>query len=435
MAERADEGSRRLWEAAGRVLPGGVNSPVRSFRAVGGVPRFIARGQGARVWDVDGVEYLDLVGSWGPLILGHADPEVVAAVQAQAARGTSYGAPTELEVELAEQIVAAIPSVEKVRLVNSGTEAAMTAVRLARGYTGRPRLVKFVGCYHGHVDSLLVRAGSGALTLGVPDSAGIPPGVAADTIALPYNDLGAAEEAFDRWGREVAAVIVEPVAGNMGCVPPEPGFLEGLRRLVDRHGALLIFDEVITGFRLAYGGAQSLYGVMPDLTCLGKVIGGGLPVGAVGGRAEVMDHLAPAGPVYQAGTLSGNPLAVAAGLATLARLRRPGVYEALARRGERLAGALREAAAACGLPVTVNQVGSLLTLFFTPGPVRDHEGALRADTARFARFFHAMLDRGVLLPPSPFECWFVSLAHGDAEIDAVAAAARESLAAVADGEG
>src|SRR5690606_18323065 len=391
---------------AQRVIPGGVNSPVRAFRAVGGVPLFFARGAGAHLYDLDGNSYIDYVGSWGPLILGHAHPGVVAAVQETAARGTSFGAPNLAELRLAELIVAAVPSVERVRLVNSGTEATMSALRLARAYTGRHRIIKFAGCYHGHVDSLLVQAGSGATTLGVPDSPGVTPAVAADTLLAPYNDLQAVEALFAAHGQEIAAIIVEPVAGNMGLVPPRPGFLEGLRELTARHGALLIFDEVITGFRVAYGGAQSLYGVQPDLTCLGKVIGGGMPIGAYGGRADIMDMISPAGPVYQAGTLSGNPLAAAAGVATLEALQQDGVYARLAELGRRLAEGLAEQARRTGVPAQVAQVGSCVGFFFAQEPVVDYDSARRADVRRYGAFFHKMLARGVYLPPAQFETMF-----------------------------
>ncbi|OGK83854.1 MAG: glutamate-1-semialdehyde-2,1-aminomutase [Candidatus Rokubacteria bacterium GWC2_70_16] len=409
-------------------MPGGVNSPVRAFRGVGGSPFFVARAEGARLVDVDGRSYIDFLGSWGPLILGHAAPAVVRAVTAAAKHGTSYGAPTGAEVEMAERISRAVPSMEMVRLVSSGTEAAMSAIRLARGATGREVIIKFDGCYHGHADSLLVKAGSGGATFGVPDSLGVPQALAALTLALPFNDLPAVERAMAERGREVAAVVVEPVAGNMGVVPPAPGYLQGLRRLCTQHGALLLFDEVITGFRVAWGGAQALYGVRPDLTCLGKIIGGGLPVGAYGGSRELMGRIAPLGGVYQAGTLSGNPLAVAAGLATLRALEAPGVYERLERLGARLEQGIREGAAAVGAPVTVNRVGSMLTCFFTEGPVTDYASARRADTARYARYFHAMLARGVFLAPSQFEAAFVSLAHTDADLAQVGRACREAMA-------
>jgi glutamate-1-semialdehyde 2,1-aminomutase len=422
--------SLSLFEAAQRVIPGGVNSPVRAFRAVGGAPFFVKRAQGSRIWDVDGRSYIDLLGSWGPLILGHAPTEVVEAVIEAVREGTSYGAPTPREVEMAELLTRAVPSMEMVRLVSSGTEAAMSAIRLVRGFTGREAIVKFDGCYHGHADSLLVKAGSGGATFSLPDSQGVPAALASLTITLPFNDLQAVSAAFEARGREIAAVVVEPVAGNMGVVPPAPGFLEGLRRLTAEHGALLIFDEVITGFRVAYGGAQALYGVTPDLTCLGKIIGGGLPVGAYGGRRELMERVAPLGGVYQAGTLSGNPLAVAAGLATLKRLFDPSAYARLEALGRRLQEGIEEAARAAGVPVTVNRVGSMLTAFFTEGPVTDYASAKRSDTARYGRFFHAMLERGVFLAPSQFEAAFISLAHSDADLNASASAALESLLAI-----
>ena len=421
--------SKSLFEAACRRIPGGVNSPVRAFRGVGGDPFFVAYGKGARIWDVDGRSYLDFLGSWGPLILGHAAPSVVAAITEAAARGTSYGAPTGLEVEMAEAITAAYPSIELVRLVSSGTEAAMSAIRLARGATGRPLLVKFDGCYHGHVDSLLVKAGSGGATFSIPDSAGVPEPLAQLTLTAPFNDLDAVRAIFRERGREIAAVIVEPVAGNMGVVPPRPGFLEGLRELTLAHDAVLIFDEVITGFRVAYGGAQELYGVHADLTCLGKVIGGGLPVGAYGGSRRLMSHVAPLGSVYQAGTLSGNPLAVAAGLATLAQLRDRDVYKRLDALGGELERGLRNAAEQANVPMTVNRVGSMLTAFFCGGPVTDYASAKRSDTKRYARYFHAMLERGVFLAPSQFEAAFVSLAHTDADIALAARATAQALAA------
>jgi len=411
-------------------MPGGVSSPARSFRAVGVPPLVLARGQGARVWDADGREYIDYLMAFGPLILGHAHPLVVEAVREAVARGTAFGATTALEVELARLVCQALPAVEMVRFVNSGTEATMSAVRLARAYTGRSKVVKFEGCYHGHVDGLLARAGSGVATLSLPDSPGVPPSYAQETIVLPYNDLAAVEEAFRRRGEEIAAVIVEPVAANMGVVPPAPGFLEGLRRLTAAHGALLIFDEVVTGFRLCYGGAQTLYGVSPDITCLGKVIGGGLPVGAYGGRREVMSLVAPEGPVYQAGTLSSNPLAMAAGIATLRLLREEDAYQRLEVLAARLEEGLREAVAWAGVPATVQRVGSMLTLFFSPGPVRDYASARACDTGRFARFFARMLERGVLLPPSQFEAWFLSLAHGEEEVATTLEAARAALKAL-----
>jgi len=425
------ERSKALFERAQRVIPGGVNSPVRAYRAVGSDPPFIARGVGPRVHDADGNEYIDYVGSWGPLILGHCDPGVLGAVAAAAAAGTSFGAPTALEVELAEALCEALPSLERVRMVNSGTEAAMSALRLARAATGRVRVLKFEGCYHGHADSLLVGAGSGVATLGIPGSPGVPEAFVELTVQAPYNDLAAAALAFERWGDSLACVIVEPVAGNMGCVPPEPGFLQGLRELCDRAGTLLVFDEVMTGFRVAWGGAQLRYGVAPDLTCLGKVVGGGLPAAAFGGRADLMCQLAPEGPVYQAGTLSGNPLAVAAGLETLRRLREPGAYEALESMTQRLTQGLAERADAAGVAFTTAAVGGMFGFFFHPGPVRSFADAREADAASFRQFFHAMLDGGVFLAPSPFEAGFVSLAHGDAEIEATLATAEGALRAAA----
>ena len=419
--------SESLFHSAQRLIPGGVNSPVRAFRGVGGTPFFVASARGARIEDVDGRSYIDFLGSWGPLILGHAAPAVVEALSEAARRGTSYGAPTAAEVEMAELITRAVPSMEMVRLVSSGTEAAMSAIRLARGATGRDLVVKFDGCYHGHADSLLVKAGSGGVTFGVPDSRGVPASLAALTMALPFNDLAAASRFMDDRGQEVAVVVVEPVAGNMGVVPPAAGFLAGLRELCTRHGALLLFDEVITGFRVAYGGAQALYGVRPDLTCLGKIIGGGLPVGAYGGRRDLMEQVAPLGGVYQAGTLSGNPLAVAAGMATLRALEDPASYRRLETLGARLASGLAEAARRAGVPLTVNRVGSMLTGFFTGEPVVDLVSAKRSDTARYGRFFHGMLERGVFLAASQFEAAFVSLAHTEEDLDSAARAATETL--------
>jgi glutamate-1-semialdehyde 2,1-aminomutase len=402
--------SESLFQRALKVIPGGVNSPVRAFRGVGGTPPFIARGQGAHILDVDGREYIDYVGSWGPLLLGHRHPEILAALDDALKIGTSFGAPTEREVELAEAICEAVPSIEMVRLVNSGTEATMSAIRVARGFTGRDLIVKFEGCYHGHLDSLLVKAGSGVATLGLPDSPGVPKSFSDTTIALPFNSAAAVEQAFQAHQGKIAGVIVEPVVGNMGCVPPAPGYLAALREITTRNGALLIFDEVMTGFRVAFRGAQQLYGIRPDLTTLGKVIGGGLPIGAYGGRAEIMERVAPSGPIYQAGTLSGNPLAVAAGLAMLRHLKaHPEVYQRL----ERSAAAL---AAAAPKGVTVNRVGSMITLFFNEGPVTDWESAKKSDTKRFAKFFHALLENGVYWPPSQFEAAFVSAAHSDDDI-------------------
>jgi len=423
--------SESLFKTAQRVIPGGVNSPVRAFKGVGGSPFFVARAEGARLVDEDGRVYIDFLGSWGPLILGHAAPAVVEVLAETARRGTSYGAPTAQEVEMAERISRAVPTMEMVRLVSSGTEAAMSAIRLARGATGRDRIVKFDGCYHGHADSLLVKAGSGGATFGVPDSAGVPAALAALTLALPFNDLAAVSRALESRRGEVAAVLVEPVAGNMGVVPPAPGFLAGLRELCTRHGALLIFDEVITGFRVAFGGAQALYSVRPDLTCLGKIIGGGLPVGAYGGPRDLMSKVAPLGVVYQAGTLSGNPLAVAAGLATLRALEDPAAYDRLDRLGALFQRGITEAAAAAGIPVTVNRVGSMLTAFFSDGPVTDYASARRADTARYARFFHGMLERGVYLAPSQFEAAFVSLAHSEQDLETAARACREAMESLA----
>jgi glutamate-1-semialdehyde 2,1-aminomutase len=423
--------SQRLFAAAERLMPGGVNSPVRAFRAVGGQPFFVARAQGARVWDVDGRSYLDFVGSWGPLILGHAAPAIVDAVIEAARKGTSYGAPTPGEVELAEAITAAVPSMEMLRLVSSGTEAAMSAIRVARGATGRDLIVKFDGCYHGHADSLLVKAGSGGATFSVPDSRGVPEAVARLTLTAPFNDLAAVRDLFRRHGDAIAAVIVEPVAGNMGVVAPRPGFLAGLAELTATSGSLLVFDEVITGFRVAYGGAQALYGVRPDLTILGKIIGGGLPVAAYGGRRDVMAHVSPLGGVYQAGTLSGNPLAVAAGLAMLRALREPDVYARLEALSARLESGLIAAAEKAAVPVRVNRVGSMLTAFFCADPVTDYASARRADTSRYARFFAGMRERSIALAPSQFEAAFVSLAHTDQDIAQAAAAAAETLANLA----
>ncbi len=414
--------SEALLERARRVIPGGVNSPVRAFKGVGGTPRFIARGQGSRVFDVDGNEYIDYVGSWGPLLLGHRPAAVMEALAGVLEIGTSFGAPTEREIRMAERIREAMPSMEMVRLVNSGTEATMSALRVARGFTGRELTVKFEGCYHGHVDSLLVKAGSGVATLGLPDTAGVPAAFAETTVALPFNSIAAVESAFAKQGDRIASVIVEPVAGNMGCIPPAPGFLEALRELCTKHGALLIFDEVMTGFRVALGGAQERYGIRPDLTTIGKVIGGGLPIAAYGGRADVMSKVAPAGPIYQAGTLSGNPLAVSAGLAMLDSLiGHPEVYETLES---------RTAALCAGPPegVTVNRVGSMFTWFFTDEPVTDYESAKKSDTARFGQFFHHMLERGVYLAPSQFEAGFVSAAHTEEDIDLTVAAARSFFA-------
>jgi glutamate-1-semialdehyde 2,1-aminomutase len=407
--------SKNLLLRAQQVIPGGVNSPVRAFRAVGGTPIFIREAAGSRVVDADGKKYIDYIASWGPMILGHGHPDVVAAIREAAGRGTSYGAPTALEIGMAERIVSAFPSIKMVRMVSSGTEATMTAIRLARGWTGRDKIVKFTGCYHGHADSLLVKAGSGVATLGIPGSPGIPRCLAELTIPLPFNDADAVRDAFARSGGEIACIIVEPVAGNMGVVPPRPGFLETLREVTRASGALLIFDEVITGFRLAYGGWQTLSGIVPDLTCLGKIIGGGLPVGALGGRREIMEHLAPTGPVYQAGTLSGNPLAMSAGIATLDILRKAS-YGEIERRTANLGAGFLDLFREKGIPVRINRVGSMFTLFFTANDVVDFDTALQSDTALFARFFQGMLTEGINFAPAQFEAGFVSFAHTDEEI-------------------
>ena len=423
--------SEALFADAQALLPGGVNSPVRAFRGVGGTPRFIARGNGAYMEDVDGHVYLDLVLSWGPLSRGHAAPRVVQAITDAAQRGTSYGAPCELEVELARRVIATFPALEMVRFVNSGTEATMSALRLARAATGRSLIVKFDGCYHGHADALLAAAGSGVATLGLPDSPGVSPAVVADTLVIGYNDVAAVEQLFAARGNQIAAVIVEPVAGNMGVVPPVPGFLEALREECTRHGAVLIFDEVMTGFRVARGGAQELYGIRPDLTTLGKIVGGGMPVGAFGGRREIMQHIAPLGPVYQAGTLSGNPVAMAAGLATLAGLEAPGFHSKLARATERLVHGLAAAAQQAGVPLATNHVCGMFGLFFTnAGRVTSYQEATHCDVERFKRFFHGMLAEGVYLAPSAFEAGFVSAAHTDVEIDATIEAARRVFARI-----
>jgi glutamate-1-semialdehyde 2,1-aminomutase len=422
--------SGQLFQEANCYFPGGVNSPVRAFRAVGRDPFFVAHAKGSRITDVDGGSYIDYVGSWGPMILGHAHPRVVAAIREAAEAGTSYGAPTELETRLARLIQAAFPSLERMRFVSSGTEACMSALRVARGFTRRDAIVKFEGCYHGHADSLLVKAGSGALTFGVPDSLGVPADLARHTLTLPYNDLEAMRSLFASRGDEIAAVIVEPVAGNMGVIPPRPGFLEGVREVTRQHGTLLIFDEVITGFRIAWGGAQQLYGLRPDLTCLGKIVGGGLPVGVYGGRTDILDHVAPLGGVYQAGTLSGNPLAMAAGVETLTLLQAQGFYADLEAKGHRLAEGLTAAAVSAGVPVRTNRVGSMLTSFFTEVAVVDYATAKTADTKRYGVFFRAMLDRGVSLAPSQFEAAFISAAHSREDLDATVLAAREALAVV-----
>jgi glutamate-1-semialdehyde 2,1-aminomutase len=421
--------SQAIAHAAAQYLPGGVDSPVRAFKAVGGEPLVVAYGKGAHIFDADGNEYVDYVGSWGPLILGHAHPTVVQVLQRAAERGTSFGATTELEVELARIVCDMVPSIEQLRFVNSGTEATMSALRLARAFTGRDKIVKFEGCYHGHSDGLLAKAGSGVATLGLPDSAGVPASFTAETLVAPFNDRNAIEELFASRGDDIAALIVEPVPGNMGLVLPEPGFLQFLRDITTRAGALLIFDEVISGFRVGPGGAQMYYGVMPDLTCLGKIIGGGLPVGAYGGRRDVMQMVAPVGPMYQAGTLSGNPMAMAAGIVTLRALQEEGVYRQLDTVGTQLADGLRAAAQGAEAAVRVTQLGSMMTVFFCDEAPRDYASAKRADTDRFARFFRAMLDAGVYLPPSQFESMFVSLAHTPEDIDRTIAAAKAAFAA------
>ncbi len=423
-------GSDALFERAKTKIPGGVNSPVRAFKSVGRSPLFIRRAAGSHLWDVDGNEFIDYVGSWGPMILGHAHPRVIAAVKRAAETGTSFGAPTELEVNMAELICRLIPSIEVVRMVNSGTEATMSAVRLARAVTGRNKIIKFEGCYHGHGDAFLIRAGSGALTLSVPDSPGVPPSVAGDTLSATFNNLGSVESLVDRNANDVAAVIVEPVVGNMGCVPPEKGFLEGLRSLCTHKEIILIFDEVMTGFRLAPGGAQQLYGVQPDLTTLGKIIGGGLPVGAYGGKRQLMDAVAPAGPMYQAGTLSGNPLAMAAGFETLSTiLEDREFYDTLEAKSRRLDEGMDRNIRELGLPLVQNRVGSMSTLFFTRGPVTDYRSATSSNTQRFAAYFRSMLELGIYLAPSQYEAGFVSIAHSDADIDRTIDANRRALKA------
>jgi glutamate-1-semialdehyde 2,1-aminomutase len=426
MRQRRTAKSARLFDAASRILPGGVDSPVRAFKSVGTTPLFVTRGKGARIEDADGNTYIDFVMSWGPLIHGHAPRGLLKALAAAAARGTSFGAPTELETRLARRVAMLMPSIERVRFVSSGTEATMSAVRVARAATKRDKIVKFEGCYHGHADGFLVAAGSGALTLGVPNSPGVPTAVAAETLLATYNDLASVEALFTRYRDQIAAVIVEPIAGNIGVVPPRDGFLAGLRDLTSRRGALLIFDEVISGFRAAAGGAQQIFGIKPDLTCLGKIIGGGLPVGAYGGRADLMSLVAPAGPVYQAGTLSGNPLAMTAGLWSLGELS-PKLYKHLAKLGTRLAGGFADAARDAGVALQVNGFGSLVTPFFTSQPVRDLQSALTSDTTRYAAFFKGMLARGIYPPPSQFEAWFISGAHTERDIDQTIAAARAAL--------
>lgn len=419
--------SEALFQRAQEVIPGGVNSPVRACGSVGVSPLFISHGDGCHVHSADGDSFVDLIGSWGPLIVGHANLEVLDAVKETLSAGTSFGAPTELEVEFAETICEALPSIEKVRAVNSGTEATMTAVRLARGFTGRDKLIKIDGGYHGHADFLLVAAGSGAATLGIPGSAGVCEGAAQDTILVPYNDLEALETVFEEMGDQIAAMIVEPVAGNMGVVPPAAGYLQGIRKLTSKHGAVFIMDEVMTSFRVGYGCAQGLYDVQPDLTCLGKVVGGGLPLAAFGGRADIMNKLAPLGEVYQAGTLSGNPLAVTAGLKTLEILRRPNTYERLEELGAMLEEGLLGAAKAAGVPACINRVGSMQTLFFSEGPVFNYDDAKKADTERFSKYYQGMRDRGIFLPPSQFEAMFLSLAHGEEEVTEIITAASECM--------
>ncbi len=418
--------SDTLWERAQQFLPGGVNSPVRAWRSVNGRPVFIERATGSKIYDVDGNEYIDYVCSWGPMIVGHAHPEVVEAVQKTAMKGTSFGAPTPLEVELAELVVTAFPSVEKVRMVNSGTEATMSAVRLARAYTKRDKIIKFDGCYHGHADSFLVKAGSGLATFGIPASPGVPSDLTKHTISLPYNDLQAVEKTFAEMGSEIACVIVEPVAGNMGVVLPERGFLEGLREITSKFGSLLIFDEVITGFRVSFGGAQAFYGICPDLTCLGKVIGGGLPVGAYGGKKEIMNLVSPEGGVYQAGTLSGNPLAMAAGVATVKILKRPGVYEELEQKALTLTEGIKQAAQDAGIKIQINRIASMFSVFFEPEEfVKDYASVLKTNAKMFINYFYGMFKRGIYLAPSPFEAGFVSLAHTEQDIQKTIKAAKE----------
>ncbi|GAA3408370.1 glutamate-1-semialdehyde 2,1-aminomutase [Paenibacillus hodogayensis] len=426
--KRADAKSAAAFEEAKRYIPGGVNSPVRAFKSVGLTPAYIERASGSRVYDIDGNTFIDYVGSWGPLIVGHAHPEVVEAIKRTAEKGTSFGAPTEIETEMAKLVCERVPSIEIVRMVNSGTEATMSALRLARGYTGRNKILKFEGCYHGHADSLLIKAGSGVATLGLPDSPGVPEGVAVNTITVPYNDLESVRVAFEKFGEEIAAIIVEPVAGNMGVVPPLPGFLQGLRDVTNQYGSLLIFDEVMTGFRVGFHCAQGVFGITPDLTCLGKVIGGGLPVGAYGGRRDIMERMAPSGPIYQAGTLSGNPLAMAAGYTTLKLLAKPGVYEELERKSARLEQGFTDNARKLGIPSTINRIGSMVCPFFTETKVVDYETAKTSDLARFNRYFGNLLDQGVSVAPSQFEGMFVSTAHTDEDIEATIEANYNALA-------
>jgi len=423
--------SKRLFEEACELIPGGVNSPVRAFKAVGDYPVFIERGEGAYLYDVDGNKYVDYICSWGPLLLGHQPEAVSKAVMEALTKGSTYGAPTGIEVEMAKKIVDAVPSVEMVRMVSSGTEATMSALRLARGYTGRNKIVKFEGCYHGHADHLLIKAGSGALTFGVPSSPGVPESIASETLTAQYNDIDSVKALFAQYPDQIAAVIVEPIAGNMGLVLPKEGFLEGLREVTAEHGALLIFDEVISGFRASFGGAQKVYNIMPDLTCMGKIIGGGLPVGAYGGKKEIMMHVAPVGPVYQAGTLSGNPLAMAAGMAILDELAKPGVYEEIEAKTKKLVQGLQAAADKAGVKIALNQSASLFTIFFTETPVDSYQAAMTSNTEQFKVFFQAMLGQGFYLPPSQFECWFVSQAHSDEDIENTIKAAEIAFQAVA----
>lgn len=424
--------SKRLFEEACELIPGGVNSPVRAFKAVGDYPVFIERGEGAYLYDVDGNKYVDYICSWGPLLLGHQPEAVSKAVMEALTKGSTYGAPTGIEVEMAKKIVDAVPSVEMVRMVSSGTEATMSALRLARGYTGRNKIVKFEGCYHGHADHLLIKAGSGALTFGVPSSPGVPESIASETLTAQYNDIDSVKALFAQYPDQIATVIVEPIAGNMGLVLPKEGFLEGLREVTAEHGALLIFDEVISGFRASFGGAQKVYNIMPDLTCMGKIIGGGLPVGAYGGKKEIMMHVAPVGPVYQAGTLSGNPLAMAAGMAILDELAKPGVYEEIEAKTKKLVQGLQAAADKAGVKIALNQSASLFTIFFTETPVDSYKAAMTSNTEQFKVFFQAMLGQGFYLPPSQFECWFVSQAHSDEDIENTIKAAEIAFRAVAD---
>ncbi|GIO34733.1 MULTISPECIES: glutamate-1-semialdehyde 2,1-aminomutase [Paenibacillus] len=423
---RKEEASRAAFEEAKQYLPGGVNSPVRAFKSVGLTPIYVDRAQGSRIYDIDGNGFIDYIGSWGPLIMGHAHPEVISAIQETAAKGTSFGAPTLIETEMAKLVCERVPSIDVVRMVNSGTEATMSAIRLARGYTGRGKIVKFEGSYHGHADSLLIKAGSGVATLGLPDSPGVPESVATNTITVPYNDLESVKVAFERFGEEIACVIVEPIAGNMGVVPPLPGFLQGLRDITTQYGSLLIFDEVMTGFRVHINCAQGLFGITPDLTCLGKVIGGGLPVGAYGGKREIMERVAPSGPIYQAGTLSGNPLAMVAGYTTL-KLLTPAVYDQLEERASRLAAGFEKNAKELGVPVTLNRIGSMVCPFFTKGPVVNYDTAKASDLQRFTKYFANLVQEGISVAPSQFEGMFVSAAHSVEDIDATIAANYNAL--------